>query len=99
MSSTSSPCPTFGYLVVIDTVPGLHAREVDLPRSAWLQFLDARGLYCGGGAGAERLEYVIASEAAQATEGDREATRAWLDARPELRGWRVDDLEDLDRAV
>ncbi len=93
----SAPCPTFGFVVVMDIVPGIDAQTRDALSDAWNDFLEARGLYCVGGAAAERLEYVIASEAAQATENDREATRAWLTARPELRGWRVGDLEDLDR--
>ena len=92
----SAPCPTFGYLVVMDPISDLAAPARDHMRVAWIDFLEDRGLYCGGG-GAERLEFVVASEASQATESDRDATRAWLASRPELRAWRVGDLEDLDR--
>ena len=80
----------------MDVVPGLDAQRRDALSDAWIAFVESRALYCRRG-GADRLEYVVASEAAQATESDREATRAWLAARPELRRWRVGDLEDLER--
>lgn len=43
------------------------------------------------------MEFAVASEGFQATENDREAARAWLASRPELKAWKVGDLEDLDR--
>lgn len=91
----TAPCPTLGFRVALELAPGLatHARD-DLSR-AWLALLDARGLSASGGGAAERREYVVTSEAAQATESDRDAVRGWLAAREELRAWRVGELEDL----
>jgi uncharacterized protein YggL (DUF469 family) len=95
----TAPCPTFGFLVVMEPTADPGSREHAELGDAWIDFLESRGLYCGGAAAAARLEYVVASEASQATENDRVATRAWLASRAELRRWEVGELEDLDRAV
>jgi uncharacterized protein YggL (DUF469 family) len=89
----------FGFRVGMATDTTLGPGAHDALWDAWITFLDDRGLYCGGGGEPDRLEYVVASEAAQAIEGDREATRAWLACRPELRAWQVGKLEDLNQAV
>lgn len=92
----TAPCPTLGFHVTMELLvdPGEHADEALL--DAWIDFLEARGLYCGGG-GRQRVELVVASEASQATENDRVAAEAWLASRPELATWHVGDLEDLNR--
>ena len=95
----SAPCPTFGYRVGMELAAALSPEADEMVRNAWIAFLEGRGLYCGGAGGSARLEYVVASEASQATDGDRAATRAWLSSRRELRAWQVGGLEDLERAV
>ena len=65
----------------------------------WIMFLEGRGLHCDGGGGPARYEYVVASDAGQATEADRLATREWLAARLDLRAWHVGELEDLNQTV
>jgi uncharacterized protein YggL (DUF469 family) len=89
----SSSCPLLGFRVSMDVASGA-AR--DAVRLAWTRFLAERGLSSTGGGGAgERLEFLVSSEASQATELDRSAATAWLGARPELRGWWVGDVHDL----
>jgi uncharacterized protein YggL (DUF469 family) len=78
--------------------PELGSGERDQLWDAWIAFIESRGLYCAGGGGDLR-EYVIASQAAQATDADRTEVRSWLGARPELRAWRVGELFDLEQAV
>jgi uncharacterized protein YggL (DUF469 family) len=91
----TAPCPALGFHVMMDS--GALSRErFDALLDAWIDFLEARGLYCAGG-GSEPMRLVVASEASQATENDRVAARAWLASRPELRTWHVGDLEDLNR--
>jgi uncharacterized protein YggL (DUF469 family) len=91
-------CPRFGYHVEMDIRPDVAPSARDELLDTWSGFLERRGLYCGGG-GAERLQFVVASEASQATESDRAATRAWLASRREISASRVGDLEDLDQAL
>ena len=95
----TAPCPAFGFVVVMELAAAPAPDANDALRGGWAAFLESRGLSCGGGGGPARLEYVVASEAAQATDGDRAAARAWLASRPELRAWRVGELEDLHQAV
>ena len=92
----SAPCPTFGFTVAIELRAALSARERDQFSREWTAFLGSRGLYCGRGDG---RNHVIASEAAQAIDGDRTAVSAWLAARPELQAWRVGELIDVERAI
>ena len=94
----TAPCPAIGFLVAMDLAPALTAEARDALWRAWTELLETHGLYCGGGGG-YRLEYVVASEAAQATANDRAAISAWLGARAELRAWRVGALMDLNEAV
>lgn len=86
----TAPCPALGFVVAIERAPG--GRD-ELSR-AWRELLETRGL-CATGGGAERREYVVTSEAAQATESDRDAVRAWLASRADVRRWRVGEVEDL----
>jgi uncharacterized protein YggL (DUF469 family) len=92
----TAPCPVLGYRVAMNVSAGMSSSSRGELRQAWLEFLAGRGLYCSGG-GVGRIEYVVASEASQATENDRAATRAWLESRRELDAWRVADLEELER--
>src|SRR5687768_14119629 len=91
----TAPCPTFGFLVAMELTPGLDPSTRNGFRYAWSDFLDSRGLYCGGAGGEKRHEYAVLSEASQATEADRVSTEAWLQSRGELCGWYVGVLEDL----
>ena len=95
----TAPCPTFGFLVIMEPVPGLVEARHDALWNDWIAFIEDQGLSCGGGGGPERYEYVVASDGGQATETDRAATHAWLAARAELRGWHVGELEDLNQSV
>ena len=92
----TAPCPALGFHVMMDS--GALSRErFDALLDAWVDFLQARGLYCAGGGGSAPMRIVVASEASQATENDRVAAQAWLASRPELMTWHVGDLEDLSR--
>jgi uncharacterized protein YggL (DUF469 family) len=89
----SSSCPLLGFRVSMD-VASSGAR--DAVRLAWTQFLAERGLSSTGGGGAgERLEFLVTSEASQATELDRSAASAWLAGRAEVRTWWMGDVHDL----
>ena len=94
----TAPCPSFGFIVTVELRQELGDTEHARFWNAWVAFLESRGLYCGGGGG-ETHEYVVASEASQATDVDRAAARSWLAVRPELRGWNVGELIDLSQAV
>ena len=91
----TAPCPALGFVVLIEPVAGLGEAERDDLLRAWSALLDERGLYANGRFGAGRSAIVVSSESSQATENDREAARAWLASRPELRHVSVGDLEDL----
>ena len=86
----SAPCPALGFVVAMESAPAVR----DELARAWQALLDARGL-CATGGGAERREYVVTSEASQATESDRDAVRDWLASRGEVRRWHVGEIEDL----
>jgi uncharacterized protein YggL (DUF469 family) len=90
----TAPCPTFGFRVVMDLDAGAAPSAIEQLRHAWSALLQSRGL-TSRESGVERFVHVVTSEASQATETDRVAIRAWLATRPEIRGWRVGDLEDL----
>jgi len=95
----SAPCPTFGFLVVMEIADTMDAGANSELRDSWIRFLETRGLYCARGGTVDdprgKLEYVVVSEASQATDADREAARAWLASRRELRAWHVAMLEDF----
>lgn len=95
----STPCPTFGFLVVMEPASPIDASTNREHRDAWIGFLETRGLTCAGGGTTNEtraeLKFVVTSEASQATETDREAAEAWLASRGELRAWHVGALEDF----
>jgi uncharacterized protein YggL (DUF469 family) len=96
----TAPCPTFGFVVSIDSRAELDDPTRKAFRDAWMGFLEQRGLYCGGGdLGDDTQEYVIVSDASQATDSDRTAVREWLRRRPELRAFRIGELIDLSQAL
>ena len=91
----TAPCPALGFVVVMEPAAGLGAAERDALRRDWSALLDARGLSAQGSLDAARAVIVVASESSQATENDRDAARAWLASRRELRTWSVGDIVDL----
>ena len=94
----TAPCPTFGFIVTLEFRPGTEEELRTSFWDVWIDFLEQRGLYCGGGGG-DSCEYVVASDASQATDADRRAVQAWLAARSELSAWRVGELIDLGETV
>ena len=89
----TAPCPLLGFRVTIEPVVGLEG--LTELTDAWLDLLELRGLHCTGGGTLDRLAFVVVSDAAQATENDRDAARSWLDSRSDVSSWDVGDLEDL----
>jgi uncharacterized protein YggL (DUF469 family) len=94
----TAPCPNFGFVVRIARPPELADEERAAFWAAWIGFLESRGLCCTGGGG-ESEEYVVASDAAQATHLDREAVHAWLAGRSDVEHVCLGELIDLDQAV
>jgi len=93
----SGPCPTFGFVVTFESRAGLPASAPDALWEAWIEFLEGRGLECGGG-GETRHEFAVTSEAGQATNEDRVAAEAWLAAHDDVVRWTVSELHDLSHA-
>ena len=91
----TAPCPALGFIVIIEPIAGLRETERDELRRGWSTLLDDRGLHANGRIGPGRSAMIVTSEASQATENDRDAARAWLASRSELRHSSVGDLEDL----
>lgn len=94
----TGPCPTLGFIVRMDIDSALGAAARDELWTGWIGMLEQRGLYCGGGGG-DSPDYVVASEASQATDADRAAVRGWLELHPAIAGWEVGPLGDLDQEV
>ena len=90
----TAPCPSLGFAVTLDVSPPVGSAGWNDIREAWMEMLESRGLY-GRGGGEQRLEYVVASEASQATNNDREEVRRWLSRRADILAWHVGGLEDL----
>jgi uncharacterized protein YggL (DUF469 family) len=94
----TAPCPSFGFIVT----RAFHVHVTGDGRArfeeAWTEFLEQRGLRSSGRVGAS-ADYIISSEAAQATDLDRQAVEAWLATRSELGVWRVGELIDLGEMV
>ena len=88
----TTPCPALGFQVVMELADAVAAESL---RHEWLALLEGRGLACAGHLATGRRELTVTSEAAQATESDRAAVRAWLESRAELRAWRVGEIEDF----
>jgi len=92
----SAPCPEYGFIVTMELASSLTERERDRLRDAWEDLLASRGLVSEGHVDDEEWwELPVLSEASQATDADREAVRAWLDRRGDLRSWDVGELIDL----
>jgi uncharacterized protein YggL (DUF469 family) len=94
----TAPCPSFGFIVALVFRPDADDLERRRFWRAFTEALEERGLYCTGGGG-DSAEYVVASEAAQATDSDRRAVQAWLGERSELRSCQVGELIDLGETV
>ena len=94
----SAPCPEFGFAVTIEPAGGPGTRERPTLEEALAALLASRGLSADAGrSGARR--FIVRSEGSQATDADREAVRAWLAARPDVRDVHVSDLIDLREAA
>lgn len=94
----TAPCPNFGFVVRIALLSSLADDERAAFWAAWTRFLESRGLGCSG-VGGETREYVVASDASQATQADREAVHAWLAGRAAVEDVRLGELIDLDQTV
>jgi uncharacterized protein YggL (DUF469 family) len=94
----TAPCPSFGFVVTLELRAEIGASGRAQFWEAWIDFLGSRGLYSSGGGGDTR-DYVVASEATQATDADRVAILDWLGGRGEPRAYRVGELIDLSQAV
>ncbi|HEX2781516.1 MAG TPA: 50S ribosome-binding protein YggL [Gemmatimonadaceae bacterium] len=94
----SAPCPEFGFAVTIEPPGGPGPRERPTFDEALAALLASRGLSVEAGRAGMR-RFIVRSEASQATDADREAVRAWLAARPDVRDARVSDLIDLREAA
>ena len=94
----TAPCPTYGFVVTIAFAPECDQDTHSAFSDALIELLEAHGLYCAGGGG-DTQEYVVASEATQATDADRKMVEAWLAGRRDLTRWEVGRLIDLTQAV
>lgn len=86
-------CPRFGFTVQMQPALAVDAGALG---AAFLALLDERGLQDLGRAEPPALEFLVASEAGQATDADRQAVVAWLHARGEVDDFAVGPLVDLD---
>lgn len=94
----TAPCPNLGFVVTFELVSSADQVAREQLADAWLAMLKSRSL-CSSGGGEARLTYAVSSDAAQATNDDREAVKEWLASRAELSVWRVGEIEDLEQAV
>lgn len=94
----TAPCPSFGFIVTLTFHTHVGGAGRARFQEAWTEFLETRGLRWSGGVGVSP-EYVVASEAAQATDLDRQAVEAWLADRSQLSAWRIGELIDLGEMV
>jgi uncharacterized protein YggL (DUF469 family) len=88
----SSSCPLLGFRVTMDLA---SSAARDAVRHGFDAFLAERGLSSRGGGGGARLEFLVSSEASQATELDRSAVSGWLGGRDDVTRWWVGDVHDL----
>ena len=83
-------------------ITGMLAESVDHGRAnrlfdEWIEFIESRGLFCGGSIdqrGGRFSQYVDRSPHT-CTDADRNAVRAWLNARSEIATADVHALEDV----
>lgn len=80
----------------MEPAPGIEPEQLGV---AFLRLLESRGLQDLGRGDATLLEFLVASDGGQATEGDREAVVSWLHARAEVSDFGVGPLVDVDDAV
>ena len=86
-------CPRLGFTVQMEPAPAVDA---DALGAAFLSLLAERGLVDLGRSEPCVVAFMVASEASQATDADREAVVAWLHARGEVGDFAVGPLVDLD---
>jgi uncharacterized protein YggL (DUF469 family) len=89
----SASCPLLGFRAAFEASRDGSRR--DSIEEQWGRFLAERGLSATGGPVGERFEYLVTSEAGQATELDREAAERWLGESEEVRAHDVGALYDL----
>ena len=85
-----------GFELSFDYVVSDVEEEDALLDAFLLEAVEAHGLLFGGGGGHGSWSGFAAAGAkgASATEADREAVRAWLEGRPEVRAARIGPLRD-----
>lgn len=86
-------CPRLGFTVQMEPALAVDAGALG---AAFQSLLAERGLVDLGGAEPPTLEFLVASEASQATDGDVQAVVAWLHARGEVEDFAVGPLVDLE---
>jgi len=90
----SAPCPRFGFICELRAARS-GADRLQQAREAFEAFAESRGLTLTiDRADTKRYSFIVAGEAAQATESDRQAIGAWASARDDLLV-RIDDLMDF----
>ena len=91
----SAACPLFGFVLQLqmDDVEAL----AQLLSALRAEVLEGRGLLLADGEAANA--YIVTGDGFQATDGDREAVIAWLDAQPPATGYTVGALDDVGRAA
>ena len=94
--AVSAACPLFGFVVRLQTDDlRAHARLLAALRA---ELLESRGLLLTDGEAPNM--YIVIGDGFQATNADREAVIAWLDAQPTLAGaYTVGALDDVGRAA
>jgi uncharacterized protein YggL (DUF469 family) len=91
----SAPCPSYGFAITVRLAPGLDDGASGALWDAFIAAVEARGLSAGGG-GDQLWHHVISRDGGQAIDADREALRAWAEARPDIVEVSVGPLVDLD---
>lgn len=86
----------FGFTARFQVVAGLDEGGETRLTDDFLRMLQARGLVTSGGFSGTRWSHVIRSEAAQATDADRQAVDAWAAGRAEIVVRDVGDIVDLE---
>lgn len=92
----SAACPVFGFSIACILRSRLDEAGEAALTDAFLRFATTRGLVCSGGFSGTRWSMTVHSDAGQATDSDRTAAEAWVDARPEIATATVGPLVDLD---
>ena len=95
----TAACPTFGFIAVLLPRRDLSPDARRALGAAWAAFLEAEGLLESLRSAGSAEEYEVWREGSQATERDRENTKAWLEQRTDLAGWRLSALGDLKEAT